>query len=92
LAILVDVRQDPPYFEGQDAQLIYIAKRMSDATEVEELLTREGIDYGVEADTYTGGFLFRTQRVGAFFYVLPQIADDTRQLLSRNGWKPAQNV
>jgi len=86
------MRQEAPYFEGQDAQLVYIAKRMSDATDVEALLTREGIDYGVEADTYTGGFLFRTQRVGAFFYVLPEIADSIRQLLAQNGWKPAHNV
>ena len=86
------MRQEAPYFEGHSAQLVYIAKRMSDATAVEELLAREGVEYGVEADTYTGGFVFRTQRIGAFFYVLPEIADQTRQLLSHNGWKPAQDV
>ncbi len=83
------MRQEAPYFEGRDAQLLYIAKRMSDATEVEALLTRENVDYGVEADTYTGGFLFRTQRVGAFFYVLPDAVPGARELLKANGWKAA---
>ncbi len=83
------MKQEAPYFEGRDAQLIYVAKRLSDATELEALLTRENVDYGVEADTYTGGLLFRTQRVGAFFYVLPEAAQAARDLLKANGWKPA---
>ncbi len=81
------MRQEAPFFEGQDAQLLYIAKRMSDATEVEDLLARAGLDYGVEADTYTGGLIFRTERVGAFFYVLPESLDEARALLTDNGWK-----
>jgi len=81
------MKQEAPYFEDRDAQLIYIARRLSDATEVEELLTREGVDYGVEADTYTGGLVFRTERVGAFFYVLPEVVDTVRELLRANGWK-----
>jgi len=83
------MKQEAPYFEGRDPQLLYIARRMSDATELEALLTHENIEYGVEADTYTGGFLFRTQRVGAFFYVLPDAAPAARELLKANGWKPA---
>lgn len=83
------MKQEAPYFEGHEAQLLYIAKRMSDATEVEALLTGENVDYGVEADTYTGGILFRTQRVGAFFYVLPDAAPAARELLILNGWKAA---
>jgi len=75
------MRQEAPFFEGRDAQLIYIAKRMSDATDVEALLTRESVEYGVEADTYTGGLIFRTERVGAFFYVLPEVAEQARQIL-----------
>ncbi len=82
------MRQEAPFFEGRDAQLVYIAKRMSDAAEVEALLTREAIEYGVEADTYTGGLIFRTERVGAFFYVLPAEAESVRQLLKNNNWKP----
>lgn len=81
------MKQEAPYFEGRNAQLIYIAKRLSDATEIEALLTREGVDYGVEADTYTGGLVFRTERVGAFFYALPEVADTMRALLRANGWK-----
>jgi hypothetical protein len=34
-------------------------------------LTEAGIDYVVETDTVAGGILFRTERMGAFFYVAP---------------------
>ncbi len=60
---------------------------MSDAEELEALLTREGVDYGVEADTYTGGAVFRSERVGAFFYVLPDAEAGVRELLRANGFR-----
>jgi len=81
------MKQDAPFFADRNPQLIYIAKRLTDATELEELLTREGVDYGVEADTYTGGIVFRSERVGAFFYVLPDHAEQARELLRENGFK-----
>ena len=84
------MRREAPFFEGNDARLVYIAKRMSDATELEELLTREGVDYGVEADTYTGGAVFRSERVGAFFYVLPNAEESVRGLLRLNGFKSVE--
>ena len=83
------LKQDAPFFEGRNAKLVYIAKRMSDATELEELLTRNAVDYGVEADTYTGGAVFRSERVGAFFYVLPEIEQQVRELMRTNGFRPA---
>ncbi len=81
------MKQEAPFFEGRDARLVYIAKRMSDASEVEELLTREAVDYGVEADTFTGGVVFRSERVGAFFYVLPEAEESTRKLLESKGYR-----
>ena len=42
----------------------------------------------MEADTYRGGFLFFTERVGAFFYVAPDTEPAARELLSANGYKP----
>ncbi len=68
---------------------MYIAKRMSDATELERVLDESGLDYGVEADTYTGGIIFRGERVGAFFYVLPESLEAARATLVEHGFRPA---
>jgi hypothetical protein len=83
------MKQDAAFFEGHDAELIYIAKKLKDALRLEEILAAEGVDFGVEADEYSGGVVFRSTRVGAFFYVLPETADQARQVLERNGFKPA---
>lgn len=84
------MKQDAGFFEGRDAQLVYIAKRLSDATELEQVLEKSGLDYGVEADTYTGGIIFRGERVGAFFYVLPEAVETARSVLREHGFLPAQ--
>jgi len=81
------MRRDPEFFEGREPVLVYISKRLKEALKLESLLTGVGLDYGVEADHYTGGIIFRSERVGAFFYVLPEAADATRRLLRANGYK-----
>ena len=82
------MRQVPAYFEGKEPILVYIAKRLDDALRLEELFTAAGVDYGVEADEYRGGIIFRSVRAGAFFYVLPETVDAAYELLRRNGYKP----
>jgi len=82
------VRQDAGFFDDREMDLIYIGKRLADAQALEELLTEAGWDYYVEADEYRGGFLFATQRTGAFFYVLLEKAPEARQFLTQNGYKP----
>jgi hypothetical protein len=76
------MRQDPDYFGEREMELIYIAKRLKDALRVEDLLTRAGIDYAVETDTYQGGVMFLTERTGAFFYVLPEVGERAREILA----------
>jgi hypothetical protein len=82
------MRQEAPFFEGKDPTLIYIAKKLKDALRLESTLTNAGLDYGVEADEYRGGFVFQTTRVGAFFYVLPEAAEAARELMERNRFHP----
>ncbi len=84
------MKQDAAFFEGKEPALIYIAKRLSDATRLEEALTQAGIDYGVEADEYRGGVVFRSVRTGAFFYVLPESVETAHQAMLRGGFKPYQ--
>ncbi len=82
------MKQNASFFEGKEPRLIYIAKRLSDALRLESVFDTAGIDYGVEADEYHGGVVFRKVRVGAFFYVLPDSADAAFETMRQNGFKP----
>ena len=82
------MRREPGFFGDQELELVYVAKRLSQALKLEKLLTEAGVDYLVEPDRYHGGIIFRAERVGAFFYVLPQAAPAARQVLEQHGWRP----
>lgn len=82
------MKQDASFFEGKEAILIYIAKKLKEALRLESIFTSAGLDYGVEADEYKGGVIFRSVRVGAFFYVLPETVEAAHDLMHRHGYKP----
>jgi hypothetical protein len=82
------VRQDADFFEEQDLSLIYIAKKLKEALALEELLTASGLDYLVEPDRYSGGLIFRAERVGAFFYVTPENEAAAQTVLRGAGYRP----
>jgi hypothetical protein len=82
------MKQDAPFFEGKDPALIYIAKKLKEALRLESIFTSAGLDYGVEADEYRGGVIFRSLRVGAFFYVLPESVEAAHEIMRRHGYKP----
>lgn len=82
------MRRDPDFFGEQELELIYIARRLKEALALEDLFTRQGVDYLVEPDHYQGGVLFKTARIGAFFYVAPGTESSARAVLTNNGYKP----
>lgn len=82
------MRREPDHFGDQDLPLIYVAKKLKESLRLEKLLTDAGLDYLVEPDNYSGGLIFRSQRVGAFFYVAPSDDAPAREILKRNGFKP----
>ena len=82
------MKRDPSFFEGQEPVLVYIARRLNDALRLEDIFTQAGVDYGVEADEYRAGVVFRSVRAGAFFYVLPEAVDAAHELMRRNGYRP----
>ena len=84
------MKQEAAFFDGKEPVLIYIAKRLNEALKLEALLTEAGLDYGVEADEYRGGIIFSTTRTGAFFYVLPDVAETARRVMLENGYRPAE--
>lgn len=82
------MRREPDHFGDQELILIYIAKRLKEALALEEVLTQAGLDYLVEPDRYSGGMIFRTQRVGAFFYVDSDAAESAYHTMERAGYRP----
>jgi hypothetical protein len=82
------MKQESSFFDNREPVLIYIAKKLRDATRLESALTEAGVDYGVEADEYRGGVVFSSTRIGAFFYVLPETAQAARETMDRAGFKP----
>ena len=82
------MQRGPEHFGDQELALIYIAKRLKDALRLEEALTESGLDYLVEPDKYSGGIIFQSERVGAFFYVSPGDEGAAKETLSRHGFQP----
>jgi hypothetical protein len=82
------MKRDADYFEGVEPELIFVAKRLRDAISLEAVLTAAGIDYAVEPDEYEGGIIFRSRRVGAFFYVRPEARESAVAVLLENGYVP----
>lgn len=82
------MRQEPEFFGETELSLLYIAKKLKEALKLEETLTEAGVEYVVEPDTYRGGIIFASERIGAFFYVVPEKLDEARDLLRTHRYKP----
>jgi hypothetical protein len=81
------MRRDPSFFEDQEMDLIYIARKLKEALSLESALTESGVEYAVEPDKYSGGVIFRSERVGAFFYVLPHSIEQAREAMRKHGFR-----
>jgi len=90
VSLRATMRRDPDFFEDRQLALIYIAKKLTEALRLEGVLTEAGIDYAVEPDTYKGGVIFASERIGAFFYVLPGAVEASRAVMLRQGFKMNQ--
>lgn len=82
------VKQDASYFADKEPVLIYIGKKLKDSLRLEDIFAAANVDYGVEADEYRGGVIFRSVRAGAFFYVLPENVEAAHEIMRQNGYKP----
>ena len=82
------MRRDPDFFGEGELILVYIAKKLEEALRLEKILTDAGLDYLVEPDKYSGGIIFRSERVGAFFYVAPELDAAARDVMARDGFRP----
>jgi hypothetical protein len=84
------MKREADYFEGVEPDLIFVAKRLRDAISLEAVLTGAGIDYAVEPDEYEGGIIFKSRRVGAFFYVRPEVRESAVAVMLENGYVPVK--
>ena len=82
------MRRDPDFFGETELDLVYMARRLQEALQLEKLLTGEGIEYLVETGTYIGGIFIRRQLTGAFFYVTRPDLARTRHVLLNNRYRP----
>ena len=82
------MRREPDFFGEQELRLVYVAKRLKEALRLEKLLTDAGLDYLVEPDKYSGGVIFRSERIGAFFYIAPEQDSAVKEVMQRSGFKP----
>jgi hypothetical protein len=82
------MRREPDFFGEQELLLVYIAKKLKEALRLEKLLTDAGVDYLVEPDKYSGGIIFRSERVGAFFYVAPEQDASVKEIMIGGGFTP----
>ncbi len=85
------MRHEADSFCEQELILVYVAKRLKEALAVESAFDAEELDYAVVPTPYTSGLLFRSHRVGAFFYVTPQVAERARVLMLERGFKPFES-
>ncbi len=84
------MRRSPEEYGEQELELIYIARRLQEAKDIEGLLDHHDIDYAVQVEQYRAGIIFVGLRAGAFFYVLPDVATRSRELLRSFGYRPQE--
>ena len=82
------MRKEAEDFDPAALTLVYVARKLKDALRAEAWLTAAGIDYSIETDEFTSGLVFRTKRVGAFFYVPAEGEAAARESLRQGGFRP----
>ena len=85
------MRREAEFFGDDDLALLYVAKKLKEALALEEVLTRADFEYFVEPDTYRGGMIFVSERIGAFFYVPPERLDEAKDILRAHKYKPYES-
>ena len=76
---------EPEALANYELSRIYIAGKLSEARQVEELLDGHGVDYTVQVEPYRASILLGP-RNGAAFYVIDTQAEFCRQHLAAAGF------
>ena len=70
----------------RDPERIFVASSLRLSLRVEEWLTTAGVDYTVQVESIGRSLLFRTERMGAVFYVNAGQAAYCREQLTAAGF------
>jgi hypothetical protein len=81
------MRRDAEFFGDRELILLYMARRLKHALAVEKIFTESGMDYFLQTGPYLSGLLFRTSKVGVFFYSTPEDEARARAMLIEHGFK-----
>jgi hypothetical protein len=81
------MRRDAEFFGDQELVLVYMARRLKHSLSVEKIFNDSALDYYLETDSYQSGLLFRSTKIGAFFYATSSEEARARALLSERGYK-----
>jgi hypothetical protein len=78
---------DPATFDDKEVAIVYIAGRLSESKQVEQVLSENGIDYAVDVEPFEGRVLgiVRVEYEGVGFYVSSGQADFCRRVLREAG-------
>ena len=79
------MRREAEFFGEQELVLVFMARRLKQALAVEKLFTEGGVDYFLETGPYLSGLLFRSTKIGVFFYTTAQEENRARALLLEHG-------
>lgn len=79
-------RRESEFFGEKELVLVYMARRLKHALAIEAIFHEFGLDYFLETGHYESGLLFRTTRVGVFFYIAPEETARARELLVAHGY------
>jgi hypothetical protein len=78
---------DPAAFDDKEVAMVYVAGRISEGKQVEQVLTANAIDYAVDVEPFEHRVLgiLPVQYEGIGFYVVSSQADLCRRLLRDAG-------
>lgn len=74
--------------DSAEERPVYVARSLAEAQRVEAAFTAAGLAYEAEPDTFQGGIIFRSTRVGVFFYVEPDLRERAFGVLKDSGFRP----
>ena len=81
------MRREPEFFGDRELVLIYMAGRLKHALAVEKIFDEVGLDYVLETGPYMSGLLFRSTKIGVYFYIAPEEDERARSALLESGYK-----
>ena len=78
---------DPETFDDKDVAMVYIAGRLSEGRQVEQVLSANAIDYAVDIEPFHSRVLgiLPVEYEGVGFYVVSSQADFCRRVLREAG-------